>query len=421
MNLKWLLAATIVLSACQVGETTPPVPGTTPTRMGSKETRVRIGIKVDTAAVFLSSSMPAALVDRDGTTIGHAGANERWTFTSDSTGRITMQNQAGQTFTTDATPMTFRAEPNAYVTIGDKTYRGDVVVRTAGPGHVSAINVLQMESYLQGVVGNEIGHLPASQIEAMKAQAIAARTYAVGAMNSRSALGFDFYPTVADQVYNGLSSEDSLVVRAVQETRGEILTHNGQPILAYYSSTCGGHTADVDESWPWRAPQPYLKGRPDTDANGDAYCKTSRRFRWQQVWSGDSLRAVLSRTLAERLKNPSFTATHVQDVKLDGKSESGRAIAVIATVDGVDYRVRADSIRWLLRPTANVILNSSLILDLNATKENGEVTRLEVDGGGWGHGIGMCQVGAIGRARAGQNYREILSAYYTDTKIDKLY
>jgi len=408
------------LAGCRVGESTPPS-GAAPTRLARTEPNVRVGIKLDTAAVFVSASSAAELVDASGAVIAHPAANERWTFTSDSAGKITATGAGGETAGTNSTPLIFRAPDNAFVTIGDRRYRGDVVIRTAGPGRLSAINVLEMEHYLLGVVGFEIGHLPPSQIEAVKAQAIAARTYSVGGMGSRNALGFDFYPTVADQVYGGTSGEDSIVTRAVLETRGQILTHDGQPILAYYSSTCGGHTADVDESWPWRPPQPYLKGRPDTDKNGDAYCKTSRRFRWTQTWSGDSLRAVLSRTLAERLHNPSFKVNRVEDVRLDGKTRSGRAEAVVVSADGVDYRVRADSIRWLLRPGKDVILNSSMLFEVDAQKSNGEVSNLEVKGGGWGHGIGMCQVGAINRAAAGQSYRDILSAYYTDTQVQKLY
>lgn len=420
-NGAWVLSVAVALAGCRVGET-PPAAGATPTRMAHTEPTVRIGLKVDTSAVFISTSAPAAIVDRDGNTIAQTNANERWTFSSDSAGSvIAMEAASGQSTATTAGPITVRVPDDATVTIGGKPYRGDVLIRTAGPGRISAINVLEMEQYLQGVVGFEIGHLPAAQIEATKAQAIAARTYAIGNMNSRNALGFDFYPTVADQVYGGLSGEDSIIVRAVRETRGEILTNNGVPIIAYYSSTCGGHTADIDESWPWRPPQPYLKGHPDTDNNGEAYCKTSGRFRWNVSWAGDSLRTILQQTLGQRLGNTSFHITKLEDVQLDGHSESGRARAVLITADGTTYRVPADSIRWVLRPTANGSLNSSLIFNLNTTRDAGAVTRVDVQGGGWGHGIGMCQVGAMGRARAGQSYREILAAYYTDTKVEKLY
>jgi stage II sporulation protein D len=165
-----------------------------------------------------------------------------------------------------------------------------------------------------------------------------------------------------------------------------------------------------------------LKGRPDTDENGEAYCKTSSRFRWNVSWRGDSLRAVLQQTLAQRLQKPEFKVNRVEDVRVTGNSKSGRAEAVAFTVDGATYRVPADSIRWVLKPTTGPAgLNSSLIFDLKATRTNGEVSRLDVRGGGWGHGIGMCQVGAINRAKAGQDYKQILSAYYTDANIEKLY
>src|SRR5207253_8623205 len=184
----------------------------------------------------------AVITDAKGAVVRRTGPNEVWTFTPD-------QLQAG--------PLLFDIPDDAFVKIGDKLYRGDVLIREASPGKLTAINVVGMERYLMGVVPFEIGRKVG--IEAMKAQAIAARTYAIGNMNGRGALGFDFYNTVADQVYGGTSGEDSLITRAVMETRGEVLMHAGRPILAYYSSTCGGHTADVNESWPWRPPQPYLK------------------------------------------------------------------------------------------------------------------------------------------------------------------
>ena len=115
--------------------------------------------------------------------------------------------------------------------------------------------------------------------------------------------------------------------------------------------------------------------------------------------------------------------TRIDDVRISGTTPSGRAEALNFTADGVTHRIPADSIRWVLRPNLNTSLNSSLLLDLHALAPNeGEpVSRLEVQGGGWGHGVGMCQWGAIGRARAGQSYRDILHAYYTDIEINRLY
>jgi stage II sporulation protein D len=419
---RWSILFAIALGACRLGESTPstaPGPGPVGGKPGVEPT-VRVGIKLDTVAVYLTPTGAATLTDRDGNIIARPPANRRWTFTSDSSNRITATSDDGESISSNGAPLTLRVGNEAFVKIGDRTYRGDVIVRTASPGRLSAINTLEMENYLLGVVPFEIGRLPASQIEATKAQALAARTYAISNMGSKNALGFDFYATVADQVYNGTSGEDSVVSRAVRETAGEIISHNGRPIIAYYSSTCGDHTADANESWPWRPPQPYLVGKPDVDANGEAYCKTSNRFRWTVSWSGDSLRTILQTTLRERLRNPALMIKRVEDVRIIDTTKSGR-VQLGITVDGEEHRIRTDSIRWTLRPTPSGSLNSSKLMEVNATKENGEVTRLEVRGGGWGHGVGMCQVGAIGRAKAGQSYRDILGAYYTDIKITRLY
>ena len=100
---------------------------------------------------------------------------------------------------------------------------------------------------------------------------------------------------------------------------------------------------------------------------------------------------------------------------------SGRAEAMRVTADGQTYTVPGDSIRWVLRPDPARGLNSSLLLEFEAHRSAGDVTGLDVRGAGWGHGVGMCQVGAIGRARAGQRYRDILAAYYSGTRIDRVY
>jgi stage II sporulation protein D len=349
-------------------------------------------------------------------------ANENWTFTAAGE-TVIATSPTGNSVSIAPTPAKLQPNANGLVKIGDKSYRGEMILRRAGNDRITLINVLDMERYLIGVVPFEIGR-PAGALEAIKAQAIAARTYAIGGMGSRNALGFDFYATVADQVYGGVTGEDTMVSRAVRETRGEIITYQGEPIIAYYSSTCGGRTAAVPEVWPWRNGRPYLKSRSDMMPDGQtAYCQSSNRFRWNVSWTGDSLRHVLQQTLGTRAGNPSFRINRIDDVRITGTTESGRAEAVNILADGVTHRIPADSIRWILRPDLNRSLNSSLLLELHALAPNeGEaVSRLEVSGGGWGHGVGMCQVGAIGRARAGQNYRDILQAYYTDVEIKRLY
>ncbi len=423
MKLRYIWLLTLLSAGCRLGESTPGTTPTTPTTPARTEPTVRIGLKVDTAAVALSTTTPAQLLGQDNRVVAEIPANERWTFTA-SGDVVIATSPNGSSFSTSATPAKLQPAANGFVMIGDKAYRGEMLLRRAGNDRITLINVLDMERYLVGVVPFEIGRNLRNAVEAVKAQAIAARTYAIGGMGSRNALGFDFYATVADQVYGGASGEDSIASRAVMETRGEIITYQGEPIIAYYSSTCGGRTAAVPEVWPWRNGHPYLQGRSDMTPDGQtAYCQTSNRYRWNVTWPGDSLRHVLEKTLGTRANNPQFRITRIDDVRITGTTPSGRAEAVNIVADGVTHRIPADSIRWILRPDLNRSLNSSLLLELHAlaAAEGEPVSRLEVQGGGWGHGVGMCQVGAIGRARAGQNYRDILHAYYTGVEINRLY
>jgi stage II sporulation protein D len=268
-----------------------------------------------------------------------------------------------------------------------------------------------------------MGRRPASEIEALKAQAVAARTYAIGNLGGRAAAGFDFYSTVLDQVYGGLADEDTIVSRAVRETRGEIVSYDGLPILAYYSSTCGGQTAAIEQSWPWRAPLPYLKSVSDRIPGADSsYCSTSSRYTWSVKWTRAELLGTLGATLRVHTGRAVADPKAVTTMRVTDTNAAGR-ITLDVGVDGTVYTLRNDSVRWVLRPPTanNALLNSSRIYDVRMTNVNGQITELEMHGGGWGHGIGMCQVGAMGRARAGHRYDQILKAYYTGTEIQRLY
>jgi len=142
--------------------------------------------------------------------------------------------------------------------VGQRRYRGRFVVRAIGD-EVLLVNELNMESYLLGVVPVEMGPAAFPELEALKAQAVAARTYAVAHLGDHDAEGYDLCATPACQAYWGVGSEHSLSTRAVRETAGIIATYEGQPIDAMYTSTCGGHTEDAAVLFPDRA-QPYLRG-----------------------------------------------------------------------------------------------------------------------------------------------------------------
>lgn len=178
-------------------------------------------------------------------------------------------------------PVTFASddERNAPVRFNDKPYRGRLEVFPNAGGSLTVVNVLGMEEYVRGVVPNELSPGGYPSIEALKAQAIAARTYAVKNRDNFAAQGFDLLPTTRSQVYGGLSTEHPLSSRAVEETRGIIATYDGEPINALYTSTCGGRTENAENIFGGEA-APYLRGR-ECSIEGKAHftpftIKTSR-------------------------------------------------------------------------------------------------------------------------------------------------
>lgn len=151
------------------------------------------------------------------------------------------------------------SDANTPVRFNGKAYRGRIEVFANDRGSLTVVNVLSMEDYVRGVVPNELSPGGYPQIEALKAQAVAARTYAIKNRGQFASQGFDLLPTTRSQVYRGYSSEHGLTNRAVAETRGMVATYKGEPIIAYYTSTCGGRTEDGENIF--RDPLPYLRGR----------------------------------------------------------------------------------------------------------------------------------------------------------------
>ena len=166
---------------------------------------------------------------------------------------------AGRLFSSSA-PVTFASDSETTpVRFNDRPYRGRIEVFTNTRGALTVVNVLGLEDYVKGVVPNELSAGGFPLLEAHKAQAIAARTYALRNRGQFMSQGYDLLPTTRSQVYRGLVSENSLSSRAVDETRGIVATYNGEPINALYTSTCGGRTEDAGNIF--NDAVPYLKGR----------------------------------------------------------------------------------------------------------------------------------------------------------------
>lgn len=166
---------------------------------------------------------------------------------------------ASRSFSSSAPVVLFSDdEARTPVRFNNKPYRGRIEVFANTRGSLTVVNVIGLEDYVRGVVANELSPGGYPSIEALKAQAIAARTYALRNRGQFMSQGFDILPTIRSQVYRGLSSEHPLSTRAVDETRGLIATYNGDPINALYTSTCGGRTEDVENIFTQAAP--YLRG-----------------------------------------------------------------------------------------------------------------------------------------------------------------
>ena len=287
-------------------------------------------------------------------------------------------------------------------------YEGEFVI-TASGNKLNAINVIDIEKYLRGVVPYEIGRLDESKFEALKAQAVAARTYAYKHYGSRKAQGFDIYADTRDQVYKGIHSVSDVTDKAVRETEGVVMTYNGEFITAYYHSTCGGETEGV-VTWG-RPNHPYLQNKPDLRPDGTPWCKESNYTEWTREFDESELRDLFQINAKEAKANvPSFSSIHAINI-LD-TLKSGRIHTLEITTNNGKFTAKADKIRWLFKRGGTILPSSFFRIH-----RNGDQWILK--GKGFGHGVGLCQMGARARAQAGQSYIQILTHYYPGITLEK--
>jgi stage II sporulation protein D len=307
------------------------------------------------------------------------------------------------------------------IELGGTAYAGTIEVSLRPDGTLTGVNVVPLETYLEGVVPKELGRPGAEAWQAQLAQAVAARTYALKRLGSRAELGFDLYGSVLDQAYQGMpDAADSLAVRAVRSTRGEVLLYNGYLIDAFYHSTCGGHTARVEETFDSPA-APYLTAVSDARPDGSGYwCQGSRYFRWTASWSAEELDALIRQNLPALVPLPADGTGTLVDMALEATTVEGRALAVRVTTTTGRFVVAENAIRTLFADSTGRILSSTQFL-FRPERVGTRLTGLTLVGGGWGHGVGMCQVGAMGRSRAGWDYHRILATYYPGTVVRGLY
>ncbi|MDX2272943.1 MAG: SpoIID/LytB domain-containing protein [Cyanobacteriota bacterium] len=321
-----------------------------------------------------------------------------------------------------------------YLRVGDRTYAGSITIQPNAYGTYTVINSVPLETYLRGVVPHEVG--PNAPDAAMAAQAILARTYALKNRHRFQIDGYHLSDDTHTQVYKGLTETTARTDAAIQLTRGQVLTYEGDLIDAVYSSTNGGMAAAFEDIWDGD-PRPYLQ--PNLDIAGqpqkrdlsqadifrqfiqqqEGFNETgvSRLFRWTISQTLDELAEQL-RANQDYLGIPIPVWTDLANLKVVSRSASGRVQALqvdLKTADGVhSITLHKDQIRLGFRKLY------STMFDVDPIRRNDQLVGFTFVGGGFGHGVGLSQYGSYTLARLGYSPAQILSFYYPGTTLSRL-
>ncbi len=261
-------------------------------------------------------------------------------------------------------------------------------------GKLLLVNEVGLERYLQGVVGSEL--LGSWGLEIKKAQAVAARTYALMQQQQRSDRPYDLESTVRDQVYSG-DPADAVTRAAVAATHGEVLTQDGYLVSAFYHSTCAGRTESPDQVWPERP----TRGLSEVSC---PFCSNAPAANWTAN--------VGPEELLEAVRSGGYAANQVTGIHIRSRSASGR-------VTRIDLVTDQETVSW----AGNLFRERMGWARIKSTFFKHEVVddRFRFTGQGAGHGVGMCQWGAHGMDKQGNDYRQILGHYYPRTKVEEIY
>jgi stage II sporulation protein D len=337
---------------------------------------LRVAVEEGERQITVGTSNTGALKDLNGQSLGTTAAGQS----------LVVEAQGGRVKAGDRSSSAFWVEPSSggYVFIGDRWYRGRVLVIPGGNG-LTAINYVDLEHYLYSVVGSE---MPTSwPIEALKAQSVAARSYVLYHRQRSRNPNFDVGSTTAWQVYGGLEQEAASTQTAVEGTRGQVLTYNGQVIEAVFHSASGGHTENVEDIWS--QPIPYLRAVQDFDAGSPVYQWgvnfSLREFGQRIPGIGNLVAAVPVRTTPRG---------RIVEMRLEGDAGS-------RVVSGNDLR-RALNLRSTLFSVAIA------------------GTQVQISGRGFGHGVGLSQWGAHNLAQQGYTYQQILGHYYQGVQLSQI-
>ena len=287
--------------------------------------------------------------------------------------------------------LTIEPAKDASIVIDERPFRGEVTFIRTPDSHITVINDINVEDYIKGVIYHEVSHL--WPMEALKAQAVAARTYALYSINP-AGKPYDVTNDIYSQVYGGRDSERYRTDLAVDATRGQVLTYNNQIIPAYFHATCAGMTEDAQELW--HLPDiPPLRGVPCSFCTISPHFHWKRDFRLRDIQYALNLHGYKVGTIADISIVDRDRSERIEDLKITQKKGQ------ILIIKGKDFRD-------LMGP--NVIDSNNYDIFMKGYY-------VDLIGKGCGHGVGMCQWGALGMARQQFTYRQILAYYYPQSVL----
>lgn len=295
---------------------------------------------------------------------------------------------------TRGTIIEFTSTKDNYIIVNNLKYRGKIRIIAAENNYL-VINELDIEDYLKGVLKNEMS--PNWHIEALKAQAVAARTFAYHHILQNRNANFHIGRTWLAQVYSGANAETPSTNKAVDETRGIIITHNGAPILAYFHADSGGYTEDT--RYVWGGELDYIRSRRDR------YGSNSPRRNWEATISEKDLVRLFNRD--------GYNISNIRRITPIDKSPSGRYSALRINHSGGTFEINSN--RFRIMTGSQFLIRSSLFTRIR--KVRGDFI---FSGRGAGHGVGIPQWSAKEIAENGRNYEYIIRYYYNNIDLQRL-
>ena len=342
--------------------------------------------------------------------VSHAALSVQgaWTLLDESSGRILQEGDrtiftdvkalregisfAGNIYSTRR--LAIEPSRDASITVNKRRFRGHVTILATSDLKLNIINVVDLEQYIKGVLYHEISHK--WPIEAIKAQAVATRSYAIYSMGQNKGKDFDVTNDIYSQVYGGRNSERYRTGIAVDETKGEVLTYNEKILPAFFHATCGGMTESASEIWNLNLPP--LQGELCP------YCKTSPHMRWK--------RNFRLKDIQTKLSNGGYRTGLIKNIEIIQRNASDRIkLLKITSRDGKSTVISGKDFRNIIGP--NDIRSNTYEIVMRGYY-------IDFYGRGWGHGVGLCQWGALGMAQLHFDYKAILKHYYPGTRIENL-